>query len=538
MSTTLPRPRPAPPAREAPAAEPASKPGSRAFELGVAACTAAVAVFLAVQLDSWPPHEDETLALFVGRQSIPDLFDTVLGHRGGAPLHFLIAWVVAHLGGGLLALRAFSAVFATASIPAVAILGRRLAGRSPALVATVVVSASWALLFHGIYARMYSLFLLTSTLSYLALLRAMRRNRPLDWALWAAAVILAVAAHPFGALVLASQSLFVLLERTRIRTAFPAFLAVALLGIPFWRSDLVLAGRFDVGIGGGGSKLDGPGSVLLYLWHAAGDFTAAYLLVLVPTLLVAALGLWTLRRDRPQDALLSALVIATPAAMLLAGRFGSSTSPETRHLIFAFPFVALCLAVGLLRFGPVVAIAALVVLVPAEIQWGEQKTPQLYGGESEVRVHARAEASAWLARTSRPDDVLFGYDPLFLQAWERGGDVSRIVIPRADPHLAFDALRRAPKPLGRGVWIFDASDTNNFSRRMSIRLRSPYPPSAFEVRTFGPFLVIRSRLPTRTIGAYLAQAWDVELVGRSLYIGDADVNYDTVRRAIRRFAVS
>src|SRR5215471_7138993 len=128
----------------------------RWFEIGAAACALAVGSFLLVQLTAWPPHEDETLALFIGRKSIPGLLDTVLDQRGGAPLHFLLAWVVAHLGGGLVGLRLVSAIFATASVPVVAALGARLAGRPTALVATVLMSASWMLLFHGVYGRMYS----------------------------------------------------------------------------------------------------------------------------------------------------------------------------------------------------------------------------------------------------------------------------------------------------------------------------------------------------------------------------------------------
>src|ERR1700694_2480762 len=80
------------------------------FRIGVGACTAGVLTFLLVQLTAWPPHEDETLALFVGRQSLGDLFHTVLGQRGGAPLHFLLAWIVAHAGGGLTELRLLSAL--------------------------------------------------------------------------------------------------------------------------------------------------------------------------------------------------------------------------------------------------------------------------------------------------------------------------------------------------------------------------------------------------------------------------------------------
>ena len=112
----------------------------RWFALGVAACTLAVAGFFIARLTAWPPHEDETLALFVGRESLPELFRTVQGERGGAPLHFLVAWLVVHFGGGLEALRFFSALFAVASVPAIAALCTRLSSRLAALVATALVS--------------------------------------------------------------------------------------------------------------------------------------------------------------------------------------------------------------------------------------------------------------------------------------------------------------------------------------------------------------------------------------------------------------
>src|SRR5690348_2045821 len=122
----------------------------RWFEAGVVACALGVGTFLVVQLTAWPPHEDETLALFVGRKSISGLLDTVLDQRGGAPLHFVLAWIVAHAGGGLVGLRLVSAIFATATVPVVALLAARIAGRATALATTVICSASWMLLFHGV----------------------------------------------------------------------------------------------------------------------------------------------------------------------------------------------------------------------------------------------------------------------------------------------------------------------------------------------------------------------------------------------------
>jgi hypothetical protein len=508
----------------------------RWFSLGVAACAVAVAGFLLVRLTAWPPHEDETLALFVGRESRPPLFGRGLGARGAAPLHFIVAWVVVNLGGGLEALRLFSALFAVASVPAVAALCARLAGRAAALVATAIVSASWMLLFHGVYGRMYSLFLLAGTLSYLALLRALERSGRRRWALWAAATLATIAAHPYGALVLASQGLYVL-ARARRRDAIKALCVVAVLCAPFWYSDLVLAGRFDVGVGGGGEKLVGPLAVIEYLGRVAGDFTAGFAIALAAVLIAAAIGAWRLWVENRPGAILTGCVLVVPTLALTLADLGDSTSPESRHLIFVLPFLACLVALGLIeaaRGRLSVLVLATVALLAAEVAWGWDKTPALYEGEPSARVEARESASAWLASDGRPDDVLFGYEPLYLGAWERNRSrFSKTVVPRADAKLALESLRAAPA-LGRGVWVFDASDTNNFTRSMEIPLRYPTRKRRFEARVFGPFLVIRSREPTGSAKTFLEQARAVELVGKLLYIGDADINLVTVDRARAR----
>src|SRR5205085_7246231 len=125
----------------------------------------------------------------------------------------------AHAGGGLIGLRLVSVLFAVAAIPVVALLGARLTDRTTALAATAIVSASWVLLFHGIYGRMYSLFLFTSALSFLALLHALDYGGRRPWALWGLAVLATVATHPYGILVLGAQGLYVLLLRRRLREA-------------------------------------------------------------------------------------------------------------------------------------------------------------------------------------------------------------------------------------------------------------------------------------------------------------------------------
>ena len=507
------------------------------FRVGVGALTTVVAAFLFARLTVWPPHEDETLALFAGRGSVGQLIRTVLGERGGAPLHFLFAWVITHTGGGLVELRLVSTLFAIASVPLIAVLVARLTNRAVALVATAIVVPSWMLLFHGIYGRMYSIFLFTATLSYIALLRALERRDRRHWLLWALAMLACIATHPYGALVLGSQGLYVLCIR-RLREAVLPFAAVFVLALPFWHSDTVLANRFDVGVGGGGTKLGSPFAILKYLARVAGDFTVGWLAVRVAVLLLALAGLVLLARTWRRSAIFVACVLVTPFLFFAATRIGSGmASPESRHLIFVLPFFALLVALPLVRiarsrYGVALVAVALVALGAGEVAWGMHNTRTLYVGEASLRTTSRDAASRWLATTSEPSDILFGYDPLFLGAWEQNRSFSETVVPRADTKLALHVLYQQPKPLGRGVWVLDASDNNNFTPRLHIPLRYPRSASKFEARVFGPFLVIRSRKPTRTIREFLLQTQAVQLVGQSLYLGDSDINLITVERAL------
>ena len=501
--------------------------------LGVGGVTLAAGAFLLHQLMAWPPHEDETLALFVGRDSLPGVVEHVTRDRGGAPLHFLVAWAVAHLGFGLGGLRVASAAFALASLPLVALLGVRLAGRRVALVATVLVAPSWLFLFHGVYGRMYSLFLLCSLLCTLALLEALERGGRGRWALWVSAALLTVATHPYGVLLLGGQGAYVLAaRRDRLRPAVVAGAAVLVLGVPFWLTDLVLADRFDVGVGGGGQKLGGPTAVLRYFWRSAGDATAGWWPVTLAVVLAAAVGVVWLRR--PARTLVVCLVGFSLAAFTLA-KLGGSASPESRHLIFLAPFLAIAVAVTLVRIGrrtPTIAVALTIGLVLLEIAWAWHRTSPLFEWEPDARQAARAEAETWLAATSRPDDVLFGYEPLYLGAWERNRSFPDTVVPRADDRLALRVVERAGK-LGRGVWVLDASRRNNLRPRLEIERRLPTPSAAYEARVFGPFLVLRTVEPVVTPQAFFHYSARALLVGQQLGIGDADVNIRTAVLAER-----
>jgi hypothetical protein len=512
------------------------------FWTGVGLTSAGLATVLAFYLRTWPPHEDEALALFVGRGSLPHVLHTVITERGGAPLHFVFAWAVVHTGGGLTSLRAISLAFAVASVPAIALIGARLGDRLVGLVAAVLACGSWVLLFHGIYGRMYSLFLFTSAIAFSTLLAALEHGGRRRFSLWGLALLATLASHPYAALVVGAQALYVALRGRNRRAAFITLGVVAVCAIPFWWADVVLRNRFGVGLGGGGARLGSPSSVARYFWWVSGDFSAGHHEWSAPVLLLAAVGFVLLAARRRGCALLTTCVVVVPALAFLVARLHTTASPEARHLIFALPFFSTLLAtalVGLGRLRPpvtaIVAVVAVAVLIVGEVRWAHRKTPPLFDGDPQAKVRAREKAADWLAARSRPTDVLLGYEPLFLAAWERNRAFSTHALPRADPQLLADALRTIPQPLGHGMWVLDASDTTNVVERQRIAYAVPRPADDFEARSFGPYLVLRSRRPLETPARYIAVSEEVMRLGLRLEIGDADVNLGALHGAAANF---
>lgn len=519
-----------------------------AYVLGVAAISAGLAAFLLLRLHALPPHEDETLVFFVSHGSFTDMLGTVLGERGGAPLHYLLAWLAGLVDPGLTSLRLISVAFAVASMPVIAALVARLSDRRTALVATLLAAASWTTLYHGIYARMYSLFLFTAVLSLLLLLRALAHGSRGRWAAWVAATLALVATQPYGVLVLAGEVVFVGVQRLRgplpLRRPLVALAAVLVLATPLWRTYALLASRFDVGVGVGSSELGSPFDVVRYLGEVFGDFTAGRLVAGIPAALLGAVGLVVLARRRPETAILTGIVAGVPALALLAAGSGPGVSLETRHLIFLLPFVTMAIAAGVLRIGaaagragPGVVAILLGFLLASQVVWGIDRTRWLYTGEPAERAEARVEAARWLAESGRADDVLFGYEPTYLDAWDEGAPFGAIFVPRADSRLAVEALEDAGEPLGRGVWVLDASDYVDVAEaRLTIPEGSPGP--AFETEAFGPFLVVRTVDPTITPAAFLQATLEVQALAAELGIGDAGRNAQTAQEALARLGAA
>ena len=267
------------------------------------------------------------------------------------------------------------------------------------------------------------------------------------------------------------------------------------------------------------------GSYELWAWVTTGIFTV---------------GALVLFRNRPSAVLLTAAVLLVPTLALMVTRSQSAVFLESRHLIFALPFFQMLVAAGLLKLAGLagraeaaVVLVGLTALLGVEFAWGWHKTPYMYAGEPAAREQAREEAAAWLADTSRPDDVLFGYEPLYLDAREAGAPFGSVIVQRADPRLAIESLDEAPKPLGRGVWVFDASDQSDQSR-VKLTIPETVPGPIFESRAWGPFLIIRTKEPVQNAEDFFRDTAAVELEGRILGVGDASINLQTAVTALSR----
>lgn len=119
-----------------------------------------------------------------------------------------------------LAMRFPSVVFGALLTPVLIALGRMLLGRPAALIVGGLAAINPYLIAESQNARNYAMVVALSALASLALVRALRTDRPRDWGAYAVAMLLALNTHYDSALILMVHGLYVLL-RTRSGVARP-----------------------------------------------------------------------------------------------------------------------------------------------------------------------------------------------------------------------------------------------------------------------------------------------------------------------------
>ena len=462
-----------------------------ATTFGVPIAVAGLATFLFVRLlpdvAGKPLHEDEAVAGLISARPLGDLLHTVVLDRGGAPLHFLLAHLTLGIDSSPEALRWLSVIFALATVPLCYDLTRRLAGPLAGLTAAALAATSQLLAIYGTFGRMYSLFAFTAALAIDLFVRALEtRNRGTAIAA-AAAALLPLAVHPFGAFLFGAElAVAAWLWRGRgIRDVLPV-LGLACLALPLLLTDLRLSDRY---LPEGGNELTGGYSALEATTRALGGAAGGYGLVFVGFAVLAVVGAVELARRRPAVAAFTVSAIGLPPVALAIGAAAGATADRLgpRHLIFVLPLWIALVAVGVARIAArtparvhlalPVAVVLAAVLAPAAVS--DPRTIQT--GETD----AVKPAATWLSAHVSQRDGLYPYSPPFLAALPEAADAR--TFPREPV-----ALERALGRTGQVGSVFVSLPLpGGIAPDALVELRR----SGVDAHELGSWLILRDRGP-------------------------------------------
>jgi mannosyltransferase len=415
-----------------------------------------------------PLYEDEAIAGLIAMRPLPEVLETVLLDRGGAPLHFVLAHVVFWVDTSAEALRWLSVLFALGTIPLCFELGRRLGGAAAGVVAAAVAASSTALAVYGSFGRMYALFAFVAALFGLLYVRALEVRTTGAVAAAAAAGWLLAATHPYGAIpaFVALVAAAAVWRGRPLRAAWPVAVAV-IAALPLLVADLHLADRAQVGAGGDRS-LASPGEAWTELVAALSAFAGGDGLPLVFLSALALVGLAVLVRRSPAVA---ALALSTAILPLLFVLVRTDTTPDLspRHLFYGLPLWAAAIGVGAARLATplgrelstvaVGAVAVIAVLAPPS----SLRDPRDSGlGTTSVGVESAVRAAA--------GDVLVPYSTVFLASLPNVGGA--LALPHAPGNEILRALDHANEPIGA---VYVAIPTEPWTVR---RLEGPFDKPA------------------------------------------------------------
>jgi hypothetical protein len=492
-----------------------------AFRASIAAACAVAAARLLPYLGDRVMHRDEALAVMVARRPLTELLETVQLVRGGAPLHFLIAKLVAELGGGLVATRAVSAVGLLLAIVAVGLLGRALGGPAVGAAAAWIVALSPVALYYGDFARMYSLFLAFSALALWCLVRALDTDERRYWAATAALLVLDTYTHPYGVVVGLMAALAVLAEllQVRERAAWrkPLYAAAGVIAgtVPLGIGYLVLASRLDKVPQPPGAAIPKP-SLADVAAQAGAHFLGvprtggAIALYLIVCTALALVGLVMLARGGAGRAVLAVSWIVLPLAVLAVVRIPNSDN-HVRYVIEALPLAAVAIPYGASALGRLLgwraaiaaALAAAALVGAVEATRGARLSDYRYRGDAWAQRKTELSGAAeYLRAHFARNDLFLGYDEAFaagvLAPGANRGLASARGTARSEPALIVRSLERLHGPIAHGWYVALRGTSDQRYQRFRAALAPRY-----DVATFGTWLVlVRTRMAVPTPAAF------------------------------------
>ncbi len=233
-------------------------PANRAVLIGL---TVVGLALRAISLNARGFWLDEVITVTQARQSLRDIFVSLAVGGGVHPplYHVLVHFWMALFGQGEVAVRAFSVVFGTASIPVAYWAAKRIYDKRTGIIAAGLVALSPYLIWYSQEARMYILMWFASLLSIAFLVLAVDENRARWWLGYLAATIAGLFTHYLYVFLLAGQIAFYVFavlirqERERRRQGAASFRTLRPWGlftdVPTlapWFACMIAAGTLDV----------------------------------------------------------------------------------------------------------------------------------------------------------------------------------------------------------------------------------------------------------------------------------------------------
>jgi hypothetical protein len=350
---------------------------------------------------------DELYAYYeVQGRSFGDMMTTVYEGPEVTPhLFFILAWATAKLGDPTIWVRLPSLVCGVLLVPATYALGALTVGRRAALFGAAIVTLAPFAIFYSVEARPYATLALATTLSTIALSRALDDGRKAWWAAYALASLAAMYTHLTAVFVLAAQAAWAAYaHRDKLFRLVGVNVAAAVLFLPWvprlFRDDLAFLvstyGPFTARPRELGAVLGHvlPGYPFVPFARLPGIPAAA--LFVAGVVAAVAVGL---RRRRP-PAVLVVPMLAVPAGLILYGALSSDGIFTPRTSITMLPYAALVLG-ALVMAMPRAAGAATLVVMLGSLSVGTLRAM----GDDGQRPRYR-EAAEYIADRARPGDAI------------------------------------------------------------------------------------------------------------------------------------
>jgi mannosyltransferase len=206
-----------------------------AYWFGVLGIMSLAAVLNFLFLDKRGIWFDEAVSIAIARADWPSLWQTISQHELNMSFYYVLLHLWVDLGVSEFFIRSLSVIFSILTVPVIYALGSRLFDKRIGLIAALLIAVNTFFINHAQLARGYSLMLLLVTLSSLLFVMGMQRPSKWVWATYIVTSVLAIYTHVFAAFVPAVHGLsLVFLRRKEIpwKSLLTSATAIILLILP------------------------------------------------------------------------------------------------------------------------------------------------------------------------------------------------------------------------------------------------------------------------------------------------------------------